>query len=89
MAALNLVAIGCLGITAQLVIMRELITAFSGNELSIAVMLSVWIACEAAGALALSRLAHRRNPAQWFDALAFLSAGVSVAAVPAAILGRG
>uniref|UniRef100_A0A7C4CA59 PABS domain-containing protein n=1 Tax=candidate division WOR-3 bacterium TaxID=2052148 RepID=A0A7C4CA59_UNCW3 len=88
MAALNLVAIGCLGITAQLVIMRELITAFSGNELSIAVMLSVWIACEAAGALALSRLAHRRNPAQWFDALAFLSAGVSVAAVPAAILGR-
>ncbi|MEO0085054.1 MAG: hypothetical protein ABIK37_00295 [candidate division WOR-3 bacterium] len=86
--ALVLAAIGCLGIAAQLVILRELVTAFSGNEFSIALMLGSWIACEAAGALAFGRLARSRNPAQWLGLLALVSAAVSAAAVPAAILSR-
>lgn len=87
-ASLALAAIGCLGIAAQLVIMRELVTAFAGNELSIALMLGSWIACEAAGALAFGRLARGRSPARWLGPLALISAAVSASAVLLAILGR-
>lgn len=87
-SALLLAAIGGLGITGQIVLLRELVTAFSGNELSIAFMLAVWIACEAAGAFAFGVLFRRCNPVRWLGLLALLSVAVSAAAVPAAVLGR-
>ena len=43
-------AIGCLGIAGQLVLLRELMAAYGGNEFSAGVTVAVWILCEALGA---------------------------------------
>ena len=45
-----LVLMGFSGLVAQIVLLRELMVAFHGNELSIAVVLANWLLLEAAGA---------------------------------------
>lgn len=80
-----LVAVGCLGIAGQLVLLRELMAAYGGNEFSVGVTVAAWVLCEALGArlygLRSSFIAH-------YSSLITLSLLTSLAAVPAAILVR-
>jgi len=82
-----LVAIGCLGVTSQLVLLRELMAAYGGNEFSAGVTLTAWLLCEALGAWLAGRvrpssIVHRPS------SLSVLSILSSLAAVPAAVLIR-
>jgi spermidine synthase len=79
-SALLLAAIGCFGIATQLILLRELMAAYGGNELSAGVTVAAWILCEAVGAWLAG---HARS--SFLPALSVLS---SLAAVPAAILVR-
>jgi spermidine synthase len=83
-SAFLLAAIGCLGIVTQLVLLRELIAAYGGNELSAGVTIAVWILCEAIGAWSAGQL--RSSPPS--SLLPVLSMFFSLAAVPAAVLIR-
>ena len=47
---INLVVTGFSGFIAQIILFRELLTAFYGNEFSIGIILSFWLVCEAIGA---------------------------------------
>jgi spermidine synthase len=58
------VAMGFSVATAQGLLIRLLLVSFSGNELSIGLMLGNWLSAEAAGSLLASRLAHRLNNAR-------------------------
>jgi spermidine synthase len=83
-SAFFLLAIGCLGIAVQLVLLRELMAAYGGNEFSAGVTVAAWILCEALGAWLAGRL--RFSPPS--SLLSPLSVIFSLAAVPAAILLR-
>lgn len=54
---------GACGIIAQLLLLRELLSLFSGNELSIGIVLSNWLALEAGGAALFSVLFKRAGGA--------------------------
>lgn len=77
-------AIGCLGIAGQIVLLRELMAAYGGNEFSAGVTVAVWLLCEAFGAWLAGRL--RLPPHS--SLLPSLSVLFSLAAVPAAVLAR-
>jgi len=79
-----LVAIGGLGAAGQLVLLRELMAAYGGNEFSAGVTLAVWLLCEALGAW----LAGRLHVPSSSSLLAALSVVFSLGAVPAAVLAR-
>ena len=73
-----LLVVGATGITAQIVLMRELLTVFLGNELSLGIILACWLALEALG----SWLAGRIRPRLALFAGAVIA---SLLAFPAAI----
>ena len=78
-----LVLIGVTAAIAQIVLMRELMVVFYGNEISLGLMLGSWLFWTAAGSAAAGRLAARtRKPRQL---MAGLEALVAVA-LPATIL---
>ncbi len=54
-----LMAIGGLGLAAQVVILRELFASFAGNEISAGIFLSVWLVCEGVGAWGFGRLLRK------------------------------
>jgi spermidine synthase len=83
-SALLLAAIGCFGGATQLVLLRELLAAYGGNELSAGVTVAAWILCEAAGAWLAGRLRSSLHSLL----LPALSILLSLAAVPAAVLVR-
>ncbi len=83
-SAFFLVAVGCLGIATQLILLRELMAAYGGNELSAGVTVAAWVLCEALGAW----LAGHGHPAPHSSVLTPLSILVSLASVPAAVLVR-
>ncbi|MFZ1948146.1 MAG: hypothetical protein WAW06_11420, partial [bacterium] len=56
------VALGVLSAAAQVVLIRELLVAFTGNELTIALTLAAWVLAVAAGSLLFSRLSPGRRP---------------------------
>jgi spermidine synthase len=67
---------------AQIVLLRELMVAFLGNELIVGVVLANWLALEALGSLAFSRASERmRDPAAAFVWLCLIIA----AALPATV----
>jgi len=86
---------GLVGMAAQIVLLRELMVAFLGNELIVGVVLANWLALEALGSLALSRASGRmRDPAAafvWLSLIiaAALPATVFVARVMRQLLGAG
>jgi len=86
-SAFLLVAIGCLGIATQLVLLRELIAGYGGNELSAGVTVAAWILCEAFGAW-LAGHARTSSIVPRSSFLISLSVLFSLAAVPAAVLVR-
>jgi spermidine synthase len=57
-----LLLIGFTSVTAQVVLMRELIVTFYGNEISIGVMLACWLLWTATGSGLLDRLGLKANP---------------------------
>jgi len=54
-----LLVIGATGITAQLLLVRELLAVFLGNELALGVVLACWLALEALGSWLAGRLKPR------------------------------
>lgn len=77
--------LGLLGTTAQVVVIRELLVAFTGNELTIATTLAIWLLSVAAGCFLLKGAARRQvGP----TTLAFLFIIAGIAAVVQAVLVR-
>ncbi|MBE9470590.1 MAG: hypothetical protein IMY75_00555, partial [Chloroflexi bacterium] len=56
-----LAAVGFTSTIAQVVLMRELVATFYGNELLFGLVLTAWLAWVAAGSWGLARLAERRQ----------------------------
>jgi len=56
---LALLLMGFTGTIAQVVLIRELLVTFYGNELSIGIILANWLILEAAGSFALGRIRNR------------------------------
>jgi spermidine synthase len=57
-----LMLIGCSAVLGQIVLMRELMAVFNGNEISLGILLATWLFWTAIGSLACSTLAqHERN----------------------------
>lgn len=72
------VCVGCAAMLGQIVLLRELLVLFNGNELSVGLVLAVWLAWTATGAqLAGVALRHMRHPRQAF-AVAELVCGASL-----------
>ncbi len=59
------VVTGLSGIVAQIVLLRELLVTYSGNELSIGVVLANWLVLEAAGAILAGRAGDRFRDVVW------------------------
>ena len=59
-----LVLIGFTAVVAQIVLMRELIVIFYGNEVSLGLMLASWLFWAAVGSSLLGRLVARLRPAR-------------------------
>src|SRR5271157_2526200 len=59
-----LLLIGFSAVIGQIVLMRELMVVFSGNEISLGIMLASWLFWTAAGSILCSSLASRENCAR-------------------------
>jgi len=60
---ISLVIIGVSGVSAQVLLLRELLVSFFGNELTLGMILANWMVVEAAGALVIGRIIERsKNP---------------------------
>ncbi|MEE8359576.1 MAG: fused MFS/spermidine synthase, partial [Candidatus Omnitrophota bacterium] len=57
--AFAIMAVGATSIVAQIVLLRELIVVFYGNEISVGILLSSWFLLGAAGSLISAKLANR------------------------------
>jgi spermidine synthase len=66
--------VGATAIVAQVVLLRELMAAFGGNEMAIGVMLATWLLWTALGSGFLSRLAREREPRRVVAVLQSLAA---------------
>jgi len=67
--------IGLSGLIAQIIILRELLVNFSGNELTVGIILANWVALEAAGVFFLGKAIERiKNKLNVFIALNILFA---------------
>jgi len=66
--------VGACGIVVQVVLIRELLVTFQGNELVIGVILANWLLTEAAGAVAGERLARGKAPLAYYNWLLVFSA---------------
>ena len=59
MSSLSVALIGFTAMAAQIIYLREFLIAFSGNELSIGILLANWLIGGAAGSLLIGRFADR------------------------------
>jgi len=75
-AALSLV--GFSAVIGQIVLMRELIVVFNGNEISLGIMLATWLLWTAAGSGLASRFLHSRSKARTAVAVLECLLGVSL-----------
>ena len=60
---------GFSAVIGQIVLMRELMVVFSGNEISLGIMLATWLFWTAAGSILCSSLALRESRARQTVAL--------------------
>ena len=58
---LSIIVMGFSGMIAQIVILRELLVTFLGNELSIGIILANWLILEASGSYFLGRTIEKRH----------------------------
>ncbi|MFC1593100.1 spermine synthase, partial [Candidatus Omnitrophota bacterium] len=54
-----IITVGFSGLIAQILLLRELLVAFHGNELTLGIIIANWVILEAAGALLLGKAADR------------------------------
>ncbi len=80
--------VGAHGMFTQLVLLRELLAVFSGNELTTGLLLAFWVGCEALGARCagwiatrLPRLQPREDLVVWGVVLAAMTSAVGVLVV--------
>ncbi len=79
------IIMGFSGLVAQIVLLRELMIAFLGNELSIGVILANWLLLESAGAFLLGRkISQVKKKLFWFILVTILFSLSFVAAIHAA-----
>ncbi len=76
-------AIGALGLIAQVVIFREFLGIFAGNELSAGILLSAWLLFEGLGAWLSGRYAPRLRSGlwDWFTGIGVLSGFSTIVSV--------
>jgi spermidine synthase len=85
-----LILIGFTAAIAQIVLLRELMAVFYGNEISIGLMLASWLLWTAAGSSLAGRLAVRaRNPRRMMAAIQVLLAAVLPCTVQAVRSAKG
>ncbi len=76
------ILMGFSGLVAQIVLLRELMVAFHGNELSIGVILANWLLLESAGAYFLGRvISQTKRKLGWFILVTVLFTVFFVAAI--------
>jgi spermidine synthase len=64
---------GFSGMVVQLLLLRELLVVFHGNDLAIGIIFANWLAVEALGAFFIGkRIEHARKKVGWFIALSIL-----------------
>ncbi len=79
------IIMGFSGLVAQIVLLRELMIAFLGNELSIGVILANWLLLESAGAFLLGRkISQTQKKLFWFILVTILFSLFFVTAIHAA-----
>ncbi|MCL6465295.1 MAG: hypothetical protein K6T77_00910 [candidate division WOR-3 bacterium] len=84
-----MMAVGGLGLAAQVVILRELLAAFAGNEVSSGVFLSIWLLSEGLGAWLFSQhAAHLVTRKYSLTVLGFVSALSSTTASALVVYAR-
>ncbi|GAI16412.1 unnamed protein product, partial [marine sediment metagenome] len=81
---LALLLMGFTGTLAQVVLIRELLVTFYGNELSIGIILANWLILEAAGSFFLGRIA--KKPERSVDAYVALQFAIAIF-LPLAVYG--
>ena len=70
---LAIIAMGFSGLVAEILLLRELLIVFSGNELCIGIILANWLILEAFGCFFLGRKAERsKNELETFTVLTIL-----------------
>jgi len=85
-----LVLVGFTAVISQIVLMRELIVVFSGNEISLGLMLASWLLWTALGSSVFGRLTARtRNPRRLMARIEALIAVALPSTVVAARASRG
>ncbi|MBM4036556.1 MAG: hypothetical protein FJ291_32870, partial [Planctomycetes bacterium] len=77
--------IGFCGVVAQVVVLREVVVTFYGNELCVGAMLGTWLFWTGLGSLGLGRLARRlKRPGTWLAGMLAVMALLLVATVAGA-----
>ncbi len=76
-----LVITGCSAVVSQIVLMREFLIAAYGNELSLGIMLSLWLVLTAAGSAFLGRPFQEIPPCRLLSALLIVEAIALYAAI--------
>ncbi|MBW1979680.1 MAG: fused MFS/spermidine synthase [Deltaproteobacteria bacterium] len=72
----SIALIGLAATVGQIIVLRELLTVFSGSELSLALVLGSWLLWTALGSSAAARVIHRLRRQQRFFGWLQLSCGV-------------
>lgn len=82
---ISIFVMGFSGLTAQMLLLRELLIVFSGNELSIGIILANWLILEAAGSFFIGKKAENvKNKIETFVCITILFSLSLFAAVYAA-----
>lgn len=81
--AFSATLVGFCGIVAQIILLRQLLVRFHGNELTLGVILAVWLCAEGAGALAAGRLLRRADARAVYAGTQLLFAAAVVASLAA------
>ncbi len=63
---LSTALVGATGIVAQVVVTRELLTNYQGNELTVGIVLAVWLLLEASGAMLARRVVRSGRAVSWY-----------------------
>jgi len=84
-----LVLIGFTAVIAQIVLLRELMVVFSGNESSLGLMLATWLFWTAAGSSLAGRFAGRAHPRRLMAGIQVLLAAILPSTVLAVRAARG
>jgi spermidine synthase len=71
--------VGFSAVTGQIVLMRELIQVFNGNEISLGIMLSTWLLWTAAGSMLMGRVGLQEDSARRSVAILECLLGLSLA----------